>query len=56
MFGLMVGAGLGAILTATTGDAIYVAITGIGLALGLSLGAAYDASKEEEENPNGERA
>jgi hypothetical protein len=35
-------------LFATTGNATYFAIAGIGLALGLGLGAAFDASKRSD--------
>jgi hypothetical protein len=43
----MFGTGLGAILAAMTGDATYFAVSGIGLALGLGLGAAFDGSRKE---------
>lgn len=48
LLGLVVGAGLATILVGITGNAVYWAITGIGLALGLSLGAAFDARKQTE--------
>jgi hypothetical protein len=48
LFGLMIGGGVGIILYATTGNPVYLAIAGIGLALGIGLGAALDASRRPD--------
>lgn len=45
LLGLFAGGGLAVILFVTTGNAVYFAIIGIGLALGLGLGAAFDGAK-----------
>lgn len=49
LFGLFVGGGLAIILFATTGNAVYFAVVGVGLAVGLILGAGYDQSKRQEQ-------
>jgi len=46
LLGLFVGAGLATILFATTGEATYFGLVGVGLALGLGLGAAYDRAPQ----------
>ena len=50
LIGLFVGGGLATILFATTGNAVYFVIVGMGLALGLSLGAALDRSRRSEQD------
>lgn len=52
LFGIFVGGGLGVVLFAVTGEALYIAIAGAGAAIGLVLGAGIDnyrqaKSKEE---------
>jgi hypothetical protein len=42
LFGIFIGGGLGVIFLSTTGNAVYVAITGAGAAIGLILGAGID--------------
>lgn len=49
LFGLFVGGGLAIILFATTGNAVYFAVVGVGLAVGLILSAGYDQSKRQEQ-------
>lgn len=49
LLGLFVGGGLATILFVTTGQAVYFAIVGIGLALGLGLGAAFDGARRSEQ-------
>jgi hypothetical protein len=45
LLGLFGGGGLAVILFATTGNAVYFVLVGVGLAFGLSLGAAFDRAK-----------
>lgn len=47
LMGIFVGGGLATILLATTSQAIYLGIVGVGLALGLLLGAGYDRFRNE---------
>ena len=46
LFGIFVGGGLGVVLLAITGNALYIALAGAGLAIGLVLGAGVDKYKE----------
>ena len=55
LLGLFVGGGLATILFVTTGDAIYFGLPGIGLALGLGLGAAFDGAQRSTQESNHER-
>ena len=50
LLGLFVGGGLATILFATTGNAVYFALVGIGLALGLALGAAFEGGRRLPQN------
>ena len=50
LLGLFGGGGLAVILFATTGNAVHFALVGVGLALGLSLGAAFDRAKRSEQD------
>ena len=43
--GVSLGGAFGTLLLALTGEAIYVAIAGVGAGIGLSLGAAFDQQK-----------
>ena len=52
LLGLLVGGGLATILFATTGQATYFAVVGIGLALGLALGAAFDGAQRSAPRDN----
>jgi hypothetical protein len=54
LFGIIVGGGLATILYATTEEAIYFGLIGVGLALGLGMGAALDRSKGHEQSSSGE--
>jgi hypothetical protein len=54
LLGLFIGAGLATMLFATTGEAMYFGLVGVGLALGLGLGAAFDrAPQSGRENGSG---
>lgn len=52
LLGLFVGGGLAILVFATTGEASYFAIAGVGLALGLGLGAAYDGARSSAQRSN----
>ena len=52
LLGLVIGSGLATILFATTGQALYFAFVGIGLALGLALGAAFDGAQRSAPQSN----
>jgi hypothetical protein len=54
LLGIFVGGGLAIVLCAVTGQAIYFAIVGIGLALGMGLGAACDGAKRSEQKDGNE--
>lgn len=41
--GTLVGASIGVLLMALTGDAIWLTVTGVGIALGYGIGATMDA-------------
>jgi len=53
LLGLFIGAGLATIMFATTGEAIYFGLVGVGLALGLGLGAAIDRAPRSEQEHGG---
>ena len=46
--GVSLGGALGTLLLAITGEAIFVAIAGVGAGIGLSLGAAVDQHKRNQ--------
>jgi hypothetical protein len=50
LLGLFVGGGLATILFVTTGNVVYFALVGMGLALGLALGAAFDGGRRQGQN------
>ena len=45
LFGMIIGGAIGVILFAITNDARWFAITGLGLSLGLGIGAMLDSRK-----------
>jgi hypothetical protein len=49
LLGLFVGGGLATIMFAITGRATYFGLVGVGLALGLGLGAAFEGSRRSKE-------
>ena len=55
LLGLFAGGGLATILFVTTGKAVYFALVGIGLAVGLGLGAAFDGSQRSTTQRNKRR-
>ena len=48
LLGIFVGGGLAVVLFSSTGRATYLGIAGIGLALGLGVGAALDRAVRAE--------
>ena len=52
LLGLLIASGLATILFATTGQATYFAVAGIGLDLGLALGAAFDGAQRSAPKGN----
>ena len=53
LLGLFTGAGLAKIMFATTGEATYFGLVGVGPALGLGLGAALDEEPRSEREQGG---
>ncbi len=49
LFGTVVGGGLGVVLFASTGQVLYIILTGVGTAIGLVLGAGMDKARGEED-------
>jgi uncharacterized membrane protein YgaE (UPF0421/DUF939 family) len=45
LLGIAVGAGIGVIAFALTGQALYLSITGVGLVIGLILGRGLDNAR-----------
>ena len=46
LLGLFVGGGLAVLLFVTTGQAVYFTVAGLGLAVGLLIGAAADRANQ----------
>ncbi len=42
MFGLLIGSGIGALVFAFTGNAVWFALGGVGVVFGLGIGAAVE--------------
>ncbi len=42
LLGIAIGGGLGTILFATTGNPLFVGLTGVGLVIGVVIGAGID--------------
>lgn len=51
LFGIFIGGGIGVVLFAISGNAVYIAVAGAGAAIGLVLGAGFDKARSDE---NGE--
>ena len=49
LFGIFIGGGLGVVLFAITGNAVYIAIAGAGAAIGLVLGAGVDKVRGDKD-------
>lgn len=50
LFGIFIGGAIGVLLFVFTGNALYFTVTGIGLALGLIIGAGMDRQKENQQD------
>jgi hypothetical protein len=46
LFGIFIGGGIGILLFAFTNNPIYISATGVGLVIGLLIGAAKDRQQE----------
>lgn len=55
LLGLLIGSGLASVLFIITGEATYFGIAGVGLALGLGLGAAFDGAQRSEREQDAAR-
>lgn len=42
MYGIVAGAGIGAVMFAISGDVLWLVLAGVGVALGLGIGAAVE--------------
>lgn len=47
MFGLWIGAGVGTVLFATTMNPLWFGLAGVGLVLGVGIGAASERSRRQ---------
>lgn len=45
LFGIFIGAGIGVVLFSTTNDPLWLGAVGVGLVIGLILGAGLDRRK-----------
>jgi CDP-diglyceride synthetase len=50
LFGIIIGGGIGVLLFVFTQDALYFTVIGIGLVLGLIIGAGVDRKKETHQD------
>jgi hypothetical protein len=50
LFGIFIGGGIGVLLFVFTQNPLYFTVTGIGLALGLILGAGVDRNQETQQD------
>lgn len=46
LFGTAIGGGIGVVLFALTQQALFIAVAGVGTAIGLVLGAGFDRARE----------
>ncbi len=49
LFGIFIGGGIGVLLFVFTNNPIYISITGIGLVVGLLIGAAKDRQGKQDQ-------
>ena len=50
LFGIFIGGGIGVLLFVFTQNPLYFTVTGIGLVLGLIIGAGVDRNKETNQD------
>lgn len=50
LFGIFIGGGIGVLLFVFTQNPLYFTVTGIGLVLGLIIGAGADRNKETHQD------
>lgn len=50
LFGIFIGGGIGVLLFVFTGNPIYISAAGVGLVIGLLIGAAKDRQRENPPN------
>jgi hypothetical protein len=50
LFGIFIGGGIGVLLFVFTQNPLYFTVTGIGLALGLIIGAGVDRNQETHQD------
>ena len=48
LFGIIIGGGVGVLLFVFTNNPLYISVTGVGLVIGLILGAGYDRQKNSQ--------
>ena len=53
LFGIFIGGGIGVVLFAISGNAVYFAIAGAGAAIGLVLGAGFDKYRADKDDRSG---
>ena len=54
LMGMVVGGGLGTILFASTGNPVFIAVTGVGLVVGLITGTEIDRRRARMNDDGGE--
>ena len=50
LFGIFIGGGIGVLLFVFTNNPIYISVTGVGLVIGLLIGAAKDRQEEQNQD------
>lgn len=53
MYGMVAGAGIGAVMLALSGDVLWLILGGVGVALGLGIGATVEHSGRRRRRPGG---
>ena len=53
MYGIVAGAGIGSVMFALSGDVLWLVLAGVGVALGLGIGAAVEQSGRRGRQPGG---
>ncbi|MGC5585612.1 hypothetical protein ACQE98_01925 [Ornithinimicrobium sp. W1679] len=49
MYGMIAGAGIGAVMFALSGDVLWIVLAGVGVALGLGIGATVEQSRRRRD-------